>query len=174
MSQTCVKKVFETSKEAGRIREVECGKPAVRTDIHGRNLCQKHYDRWKSKLPPMTGMFNYDTLTVELYKNKIAQAVKVPTFKYTVMENEDAGGGAYYATKVAVEYTANNLYLIILGDEILGWMEPYAATHNIKSAIWPLEPKKTRKEILDFAEQYILSEPSPVTNLSSPGEGVKI
>lgn len=109
------------------------------------------------------GFFNYDNLTVKLgselsKKNPltIAKAIKVPDFKYTVKEKADAGGGWYYGYSEYNEYTEKNAYIIIKDDKILGWMNPYAACHKIKSDLYPLDWKYTREPIRDFAKSLNL------------------
>lgn len=104
------------------------------------------------------GFFDYNTLTVkfggELSKPEnrfVAQAIKVPPFKYTYKEREDAGGGAYYNNYITITDVIDNAYLILRDGVVIGWMLPYAACHNMKSELRPLEWKHTFKEILDFA-----------------------
>lgn len=108
------------------------------------------------------GFFNYDNLTVtlgsELSKKNpliIATAIKVPDFKYTVREKADAGGGWYYGHSEINEYIQKNAYIILNDGVIIGWMDPYAACHNIKSELWPIDWKHTRKQIRDFAATLV-------------------
>lgn len=110
------------------------------------------------------GYFDHDTLTVtlgsELSKKNpltIAKAIKVPDFKYTVKERADAGGGCYYGYSEVNEYTEKNAYIIVKDDKVLGWMNPYAACHKIKSDLYPLDWKYTRKQIRDFAQSLKLT-----------------
>jgi len=101
------------------------------------------------------GWFNYDNLTVKLghelsTKNplKICKAIKVPDFSYTSMETADAGGGCHYGFKEEVTRTERNAYIIVDGTEVIGWMNPYK---DMKSDLYPLYWKYTRKAIIDFA-----------------------
>jgi hypothetical protein len=86
-----------------------------------------------------TGFFDYDSMTVKFGgKNSKPEnifdctAIKVPDYTYTVMEQEDAGGGCYYQTKVPVEYKETNTYVIIKGGVCIGQMFPYAKEHNLQ------------------------------------------
>jgi hypothetical protein len=106
------------------------------------------------------GFFNYENLTVTLgselsTKNplKIATAIKVPDFTYTSMETADAGGGWSYGYKEEVTRTERNAFIIIYNNEVIGWMCPYRG--NIKSDLYPIDWKHTRKPIRDFAETLI-------------------
>lgn len=111
-----------------------------------------------NKIQFVKGFFDYETLTVKLgselsKKNPliIAKAVKVPDFKYKVKEPADAGGGCYYGYNEVNEYTETNAYIIMKDNEILGWMNPHAACHKIKSDLYPLDWKHTRIQIKNFA-----------------------
>lgn len=113
----------------------------------------------------LKGFFDYDTLTVKLgselsTKNpvRIAKAIKVPDFKYTVKEKADAGGGYYYGYSEENEYMERNAYIIVYNNEVIGWMNPYAACHKIKSDLYPLDWKHTRKQIRDFANTLIAKQ----------------
>lgn len=104
------------------------------------------------------GFFDYDALTVRLgselsTKNplKIVKAVKVPDFTYVTMEPADAGGGCHYGYKEEVTRIERNAYIIVDGNEVIGWMNPYK---GIKSDLYPLNWKYTRKEVKAFAESY--------------------
>lgn len=108
----------------------------------------------------LKGFFDYDTLTVKLGSElstktplRIAKAIKVPDFKYTMKEKADAGGGAYYSYSEVNEYTERNAYIIMYNNEVIGWMNPYAACHKIKSDLYPMDWKHTRKQIRDFANK---------------------
>jgi hypothetical protein len=107
------------------------------------------------------GYFDYDTLTVKFGgalstpKNIFtAQAVKVPAFKYTYREREDAGGGAYYNRWETITKTVDNAYIILREGKVIGWMIPYAACHNMKSELRSLDEKCTFKEIISFANKF--------------------
>lgn len=104
------------------------------------------------------GRFCHDTLTVkfghESSKKKppvIAQAVRVPTFKYKVMERADAGGGCYYSYSEEVEYVENNAYIILKDGQIIGWMKPYYKGDDIPIELWPLDWYLTNFQIRKFA-----------------------
>lgn len=113
----------------------------------------------KRQVQRKRGVFDFDTLTVkfggELSKPEnvfTAQAVKVPKFKYTTMEQADAGGGCYYGYKEEVEHTEDNAYIIIRDGSVIGWMIPYH--WGIKSELFSLDEKHTRSQIRKFAKQY--------------------
>lgn len=104
----------------------------------------------------LKGFFNYEDLTVKLgselsKKNPltIAKAMKVPDFTYTSMEQADAGGGCHYGYKEEVTRTERNAYIIVKDNKVLGWMNPY---RDMKSDLYPLDWKHTRKQIRDFAK----------------------
>jgi|ERR1044071_5726018 hypothetical protein len=104
------------------------------------------------------GFFDYEALTVKLgselsTKNplKIVKAIKVPDFTYTYMETADAGGGYHFGYKEEMTRTERNAYIIVDGNEVIGWMNPYK---GIKSHLYPLDWKYTRKPIKDFAAAY--------------------
>jgi hypothetical protein len=113
----------------------------------------------KTKRIVKVGKFDYDTLTVkfggELSKPEnifTAQAIKVPIFKYSYREREDAGGGAYYNNWVTITKEVDNAYIILRDNNIIGWMIPYAACHNIKSELRSLD-ECALKEVIDFAKK---------------------
>jgi len=104
------------------------------------------------------GALNAETLTVQFGGEHskpenifTAKAVKVPDFKYTVMEQEDAGGGCYYNGKIPVEYTEKNAYLVVRGNEIIGWMRQDMT--DFKKDLYPLDWKHTWQAVRDFAEK---------------------
>ncbi len=107
------------------------------------------------------GYFDYDTLTIafggELSKphNKFtAQAIKVPAFKYTYREREDAGGGCYYNNWETVTKIMDNVYIILRDGVVIGWMMPEHPRHNIKSELRSLDEKHTFKAVKAFAETF--------------------
>lgn len=103
------------------------------------------------------GWFDHNTLTVKFGGENstpenifTAQAVKVPEFKYTYREREDAGGGAYYNNWVTITETVSNAYIILREGKVIGWMMPYSPCHNIKSELREFD-KYTFKEVIDLA-----------------------
>lgn len=110
----------------------------------------------------LRGYFNYTDLTVSFGHEKskpenrfIAQAVKVPTFKHTYREREDAGGGCYYNSWVTITQDIDNVYIILREGKVIGWMMPYAACHNMKSELRSLDEKCTFKAVKRFAETLL-------------------
>ena len=104
------------------------------------------------------GWFDYDSFTVKLgselsTKNplRVVKAIKVPDFTYASMETADAGGGCHFGYKEEVTRTECNAYIIVDGNKVIGWMNPYK---GIKSDLYPLDWKYTRKPIKDFAAAY--------------------
>lgn len=105
------------------------------------------------------GLFDHETLTVKFGGEHskpenifTATAIKVPDFKYKRYETADAGGGWSYCYKEWNEYTQTNAYLILKEGEVIGWMNPYAPCHNIKSDLYPLDWKYTDQPIKDFSQ----------------------
>lgn len=146
-----------------------CGKPADMQDANGRWLCKKHYDKWleSKNQSGKKGYFDHKTLTVQFggplskpEKRFIAQAVKVPTYKYPVYEREDAGGG-WYGEKEWVEKTADNMYLILSEGKIIGWMDPYHNGPN--SELHSMDWKYTPHQVKQFAEKYMNSTKDTTT-----------
>lgn len=105
------------------------------------------------------GLFDYNTLTVSFGHEKskphnrfVAKAVRVPSFKYTYKEREDAGGGCYYNNWETITKEIDNVYIILRNSIIIGWMMPYSPVHNMKSDLRSLEEKCTWKAVKDFAK----------------------
>lgn len=108
------------------------------------------------------GYFDHNSLTVKFGNEYckpehrfIADAIKVPDYKYQVYERADAGGGCYYGYKEWNEYTQKNAYIIIRNGEIIGWMNPYHGG-TIKSELYPFSYKFTHEKIKEFARQINL------------------
>lgn len=110
------------------------------------------------------GVFDFETNTVKFGGEKsksenifICNAIKVPEFKYTTMEQADAGGGCYYGYKEQVEHTENNAYLILRDGKIIGWMRPYH--WKIKSDLFLIDEKFTPHPIKNYAHKIENSQP---------------
>lgn len=39
-------------------RKVSCGRQATHVDAHGRNLCERHYNKWKKKVDQRMATIN--------------------------------------------------------------------------------------------------------------------
>lgn len=104
------------------------------------------------------GYFKHDTLTVEFggelskpHNRFTAKAIKVPDYKYTVREREDAGGG-WYGAMEENEYTETNEYIIVRDGVFMGVMHPERDGSQMKSIL--LMPKKISKHLTDLMAQH--------------------
>lgn len=105
------------------------------------------------------GYFDYNNLTIAFGHEKskpenrfVAQAVKVPPFKHSYREREDAGGGAYYSNWETITKVMDNVYIILREGNVIGWMMPEHPRHNMKSELRSLDEKCTFKAVKAFAE----------------------
>lgn len=99
-----------------------------------------------SNKPLKFGYFNKTTETVRFggplskpHNRFDCTTVKVPEYKYKVMERADAGGGCYYSYKEEVEYTERNAYLIFRDGQLIGYMRIYGHGEEVRCDLWPMD-----------------------------------